>query len=326
MHLLITGANGFIGRALVARVLADGASPLTRLSLLDLGMSTHADARVRAIAGDISEPGMIAQALSEPVDIIIHLASIPGGMAERDPELGWRVNVEATARLIQCAAAQDNLPVFVFASSIAVFGNMPHEGVDDRTALRPLMSYGAHKQIGEIAICDATRRRQLDGRAVRVPGIVMRPPARTGQLSAFMSEIIRETAAGRVYQCPVSASAGLWLMSLDCIVDNLLHAACMQVPETVTTRAWTLPALHLSMAELVDAVGRCCGHDTARLVEYRPDPMLEDTFGAHPPLHTAQADALGFKHDGDVVTLVQRALAAGHLDSALTADTMRNMT
>jgi len=324
MHLLITGANGFIGRALVAHLLADATCPFTRLTLLDLHLPPCADQRVRAIAGDIGDPTVIAQAFAEPADTIIHLASIPGGMAERDPALGWKVNVEASARLIEHAGTQDNLPVFVFASSIAVFGTMPQEGVDDSTPLRPLMSYGAHKQIGEIMLCDATRRGQVDGRAVRVPGIVMRPPARTGQLSAFMSEIIRETAAGRRYQCPVSAGARLWLMSLECIVDNLLHAARMPAPGPDCARAWTLPALHLSMAGLVEAVGHCGGHDTSALVEYRPDPKLEQTFGSHPPLRAAQADALGFRHDGDVKTLVQRALAADKFNAANPADTIRN--
>jgi len=324
MHLLITGANGFIGRALVARLLADGACAFTRLTLLDLNLPTCADQRVRRVAGDFSNPAIIAQAFSEPVDCIIHLASVPGGMAERDPELGWKVNVEATSRLIGHAGAQGDMPVFVFASSIAVFGRMPPKGVDDATPLRPLMSYGAHKQIGEIILCDAARRGQIDARALRVPGIVMRPPARTGQLSAFMSEIIRETAAGRRYQCPVSAKARLWLMSLECIVDNLLHAAQMPAPGPEYPRAWTLPALHLGMAELVKAIGRCCGHETACLVEYAPDPELEEAFGAHPPLHTAWADALGFRHDGDVKTLVQRALAADKFNAANPTDTIRN--
>jgi len=310
VHLLVTGANGFIGRALVARVLADPQWPLTRLSLLDLHLQAQTDPRVRGISGDISDPAIIAQVFSEPVDAIMHLASIPGGMAERDPELGWRVNVEASARLFQYAAAQANIPVVVFASSIAVLGQMPPAGVNDATPLRPLLSYGAHKQIGEIALCDATRRGQIDGRALRIPGIVMRPPARTGQLSAFMSDIIRETAAGRRYQCPVSAGARLWLMSVECIVDNLLHAMSMPTPVPASARAWTLPALHLRIAELVDAVGQVCGHDAAALVTYKPDPILEQTFGSHPPLQTAQADALGFGHDGDPITLVKRALAA----------------
>ncbi|MFT4247428.1 MAG: NAD-dependent epimerase/dehydratase family protein [Pseudomonas sp.] len=308
MNLLITGANGFIGQALVRRLLAADVPRPTRLTLLDLHAGEHADPRVVAIAGDIADPQLLDHAFAEPVDAIFHLASIPGGMAERDYPLGWRVNVEATAALAHRAGAQGNSPVFVFASSIAALGAPMPATVDDTTPLRPGMSYGAQKQIGEILLQDLSRRGLIDARSVRLPGIVMRPPARTGQLSAFMSDLIRETAAGRAYTCPVSAQATLWLMSVERIVDNLLHAALMATPGD--TRAWTLPALHLSIAELIEAVGHHRGLDAAALVDFQPDAALEQAFGAHPPLSTPAADALGFRHDGDAIALVRRALAA----------------
>jgi nucleoside-diphosphate-sugar epimerase len=308
MNLLITGANGFIGQALVRRLLEAIDPPPTRLTLLDLHAGEYADPRVVAIAGDIADPQVLERAFTQPVDAIFHLASIPGGMAERDYALGYRINIEATAALLHRAGVQGNTPTFVFASSIAALGAPLPDAVDDATPLRPGMSYGAQKQIGEILLQDVSRRGLVDGRAVRLPGIVMRPPARTGQLSAFMSDLIRETAAGRAYTCPVSAQATLWLMSVERIVDNLLHAARMPTPGA--TRAWTLPALHLSIAELISAVGQHRGLDAAALVNFQPDPALEQAFGAYPPLSTPAADALGFRHDGDAVALVRRVLAA----------------
>ena len=308
MNLLITGANGFIGQALVQRLLTADTLRPTRLTLLDLHVDDYADPRVTAIAGDIGDQQVLDRALAEPVDTIFHLASIPGGMAERDYALGWRVNVDATAALAHRVGAQGNTPRFVFASSIAVLGATLPTSVDDTTALHPSMSYGAQKQIGEILLQDLSRRGLIDVRSVRLPGIVMRPPARTGQLSAFMSDLIRETAAGHAYTCPVSAQAALWLMSVERIVDNLLHAALMPAPNH--GRTWTLPALHLSIAELIEAVGRYCGLDASALVSFSPDPALEQAFGAYPPLSTPAAESLGFRHDGDAVALVRRALNA----------------
>ena len=123
--------------------------------------------------------------------------------------------------------------------------------VNDTTPLRPQLTYGAQKLLGEILLGDFSRRGWMDGRAIRLPGIVARPPQRTGQLSAFMSDIIRELAAGRSYACPVAADSTTWLMSVQCIVDNLLHAAMLPVAACNDTRVWTLPALHTSMAALV---------------------------------------------------------------------------
>lgn len=308
MHLLVTGANGFIGKALVRRLLADQAG-LDRLTLLDLKLDRSDDPRVVAIAGDIADPAVLERAFQAPVDVVFHLASVPGGATERDPALGYRVNVAATAALIEHAGAAGKRPVFVFASSIAALGADLPARVDDDTPLRPTLAYGAHKQIGEILLQDASRRGRIDGRGIRLPGIVMRPPAPAGLLSAFMSDLIRETAAGRRFTCPVSAQARLWLMSVDGIVGNLLHAAHMPTPDG-RPRTCTLPALHLTIAELIGAVSAHGGHDAAALVRFQPDAALERTFGAYPELATPAAEALGYRHDGDAVALVRRALAA----------------
>ena len=64
------------------------------------------------------------------------------------------------------------------------------------------------------------------------------------------------------------------------------------------------------MAELVDAIAAIHGDDVLRRVTYQSNPALEANFGRHPPLFTPAADAVGFHHDGDLRTLVQRALSA----------------
>ncbi|MFT3763047.1 MAG: NAD-dependent epimerase/dehydratase family protein [Pseudoxanthomonas sp.] len=315
MNLLVTGANGFIGKALVRRLLAGVEGlPVRRLALLDVRLDPSDDPRVRALPGDLADTSVQQAAFAEPMDAVFHLASIPGGMAEQDYALARRVNLDAVADLLDRAAAQAKPPVFVFASSIAALGAPLPAQVDDRTPLRPGMSYGAQKQIGEILVQDFSLRGKVDGRCVRLPGIVMRPPARTGQLSAFMSDLIRELHAGRPYTCPVSPQATLWLMSLQRIVDNLIHAALLDPARLAggDSRAWTLPALHLSIAELAAAAGRVGGHPVESLLDFRPDPKLEAAFGAYPPLSTPAADALGFLHDGDADSLVRRAIASAN--------------
>ncbi len=317
MNLLITGANGFIGRALAQRLLSDQAprrfaEPSPHLTLMDLTFTGPETPRVRRVPGSIADPKVLAQAFAAPVDVVFHLASIPGGMAEQEYELAREVNLDATVRLLESARAQSlatSKPVtFVFASTIAVFGSPLPAVVNDASPFRPKLTYGAQKLVGEILLEDFHRRGWVQGRAVRLPGIVARPPQRTGQLSAFLSDIIRELAAGRSYACPVAADSTTWLMSLPCIVDNLLHASLMAPEACRDSRAWTLPALRMSMTELVASIAEVYGSEVLNRVTYGSNPALEANFGRYPPLETPAAEAAGFKHDGDLPTLVRRAL------------------
>jgi nucleoside-diphosphate-sugar epimerase len=312
MNLLITGANGFIGKALTARLLRGAVGGTDQhMLLLDLAMQGEAPAHCSHLSGNFGDPALLERAFSQPVDVIYHLASVPGGTAEQQYELGRRVNLDATVALLEAAAAQARrsfAPTFVFASSIAVIGAPLPDPVTDATPTRPQLTYGAHKLVAEILIEDFHRRGWLTGRSIRLPGIVARPAQRTGQLSLFMSEIIRELSAGRSFTCPVSADSTLWLMSIHRVVDNLLHASRLTEAQCDGRRVWTLPALRCSMTELVQAVGEVYGVDAASQVAYESTPALEANFGRHPPLFTPAAEAAGFCHDGTLATLVRRAL------------------
>jgi D-erythronate 2-dehydrogenase len=315
MNFLITGANGFIGKALTSRLLNDcgGMPGLERVTLIDLAFQGPEPPRVRRLSGSVADPELLAKAFDTAIDVVFHLGSVPGGEAEQNYELGRRVNIDGMIMLLEAcresAIALGQPPRFVFTSSIAVLGSPLPAIVTDETPPRPKLSYGAHKLVGEILLEDCTRRGWIIGRALRLPGIIARPPQRTGQLSAFLSDIIRELAHGRRYVCPVAEDCTTWLMSVHCVVDNLLHAAALSKEACGGTHVWTMPALRATMAELVQAIAEVYGQDVLERVSYDSNPALEYHFGRYPPLVTVAADAMGFRHDGDFPTLVRRALA-----------------
>jgi hypothetical protein len=141
--------------------------------------------------------------------------------------------------------------------------------------------------------------------------VLARPPARTGQLSAFLSDLIRELAAGRDFTCPTTPEASTWASSLPCVVEQLLHAATFDVAASDGHRTLTLPTLRFAMAELVQAVGRVYATPAADLVRWAPDERIEVLFGRFPPLLTPRAQAAGFRPDHDLDTLVRQALVLG---------------
>jgi nucleoside-diphosphate-sugar epimerase len=308
--ILVTGAHGFVGRRLVDRLLHGDGPPHWRdspLLLLDQAEGGRRGARVRNVVGDLTDPRVLDECFSEPIAGVFHLASVPGGAAERDFELGLRVNLRGTLALLEAARQQQRAARFVFASTVGVYGAPLPARIDETTLPQPTLSYGAHKLAGETLVADYARRGWIEGVSLRLPGIVARPAA-GGLLSAFMSQLIRELAAGRPFTCPVSPGGRAWWMSRSCVVENLLHAASLPAAMLRGSSAWLLPVLHASVGDVVAAVARTHGHDCATLVHYAPDAAIEAQFANLPPLSCPAALAAGFRHDGTLDRLVARSL------------------
>jgi nucleoside-diphosphate-sugar epimerase len=313
MKVLVVGSEGYIGQALIARLLggepvAGTTSAAQQITRLDVRMGVRTpEPRLRAIEGDITDREVLKQAIAGGVDCVFHLASIPGGAAEKNFELGLKVNLQATIDLLEVLRLAGQCPRLVFASTIGIYGVPMPALIDEHTVPEPSLSYGAHKYIGEVLIADYGRRGFVDGRAVRIPGIVARPPT-TGMLSIFLSDLIRELAAGRPFRCPVSADAPSWWMSRPCIVDNLLHAAAIGPAVLASGRTFLMPVLRATIGEVVAAIAALHGPDVLRRIEYAPDAKLQAQFANYPPMHAPRALAAGFKNDGTLERLVQRAL------------------
>jgi nucleoside-diphosphate-sugar epimerase len=305
LRIAITGAGGFVGSGLTAALARRGGAEIVAV---DARLPAMPDGVVRA-EGDLADSGFRAGLFERPFDAVYHLAAIPGGAAARDYALGWRVNVEATVGILEALAAQAKPARLVFASSIGVFGvPLPADKVDDETLPLPTMSYGAQKLMMETLVADFARRGLVNGVALRLPGIIARPRQPGGHLSAYMSDILHALAAGERFTCPVSAEATAWFMSRRRVVENLIHAGELPAGRLDSRRAFNLPALHLTMAELVDGAAAHFGSHVRKLVSYAPNEALQAQFGAYPPLHTPIADALGFGHDGGAAALVANAL------------------
>lgn len=306
MAIIVTGAGGFVGRAVIEALGARGAAVVavdTHLAAFQPGPN------LRLVQGDLSDPAVRAEAFDGGVTGVAHLAAVPGGAAEANPALSRQVNINATLDLFEEAAKAAPGVRVVFTSTIAVFGDpLPANGVDDNTPLQPRMIYGAHKAMIETAVATLSRRGQIDGISLRLPGIVARPKGPSGLKSAFMSDLFHALKAGEAFVSPVSEQATLWLMSVSQVAQNIVHGLGVDTSLAPASRVMTLPALRVSMGDLAAAVAVQTGQ-TVGSVSYSPDAGLEAAFGAHPPLSTPAADRAGFVHDGDVDRLVARALS-----------------
>jgi D-erythronate 2-dehydrogenase len=297
LKVLVTGAAGFVGRALLQRL-----RPHHQLVALDRHPPDVDCAD--CITGDLTDHGIVANLREHGFEAVVHLATMPGGAAERDPESAWRVNVDATRRLFDAMALSAQPVRIVYASSIAVFGDPLPADLHEDSPVAPTLLYGAHKAMMEQWLGTLTRRGQVHGMSVRLPGIVARPRAPAGLKSAFLSDVVHALRAGEPIELPVSRAATTLLMSVDLAAANLQHALEHRAVGTVT-----LPALRVQVGEYVDAIAAAAGVD-ARHVQWTPDAVIEAQFGRWPELYTPRALALGFAREAGIQELVRSTLSA----------------
>jgi UDP-glucose 4-epimerase len=145
--VLVTGGAGFIGRRVVAALLAQGAE----VTVADL-KPFSGDPSVRVVTGDLVEPEIAAEAVAPGTDVIIHLAARTSVLESlQDPEATYRNNVALTAGLLELAR-QQAVQTFLFASTNAVVGNVGASVITEQAPLRPLTPYGATKAASEMLI------------------------------------------------------------------------------------------------------------------------------------------------------------------------------
>jgi nucleoside-diphosphate-sugar epimerase len=304
--ILVTGANGFIGRRLVARLAEDPQFADAQITACDIIAPALSIPRVESIVGDLADDDFLARVTEGAPDLVFHLASILSGEAEANYARARRVNIEATLSLFEALRHPDVPPRVVFASSKAVFGPPLPDRVDDTTQPFPTMVYGAHKRMMEIALEQFSASGWIDGIAIRLPGVFPRADANARQRSAFISLIFRAVARGEDMVLPVSPDGTTWIISMTACIDAFVHAALVPPERLNQRRAMNLPAQNVAFGDLVAALHAAFPQSRSR-IDYVPQADIVAQF-TQPPLATPLADSLGFTHDGDLQTLIRRAL------------------
>src|SRR5437763_3720920 len=298
MRIVITGGCGFLGRRVALKLLAEG-SPLGRVDELALfdnapsALPLPEDKRLTIVTGDIADRETIARLITRDTDAVFHLAAIVSGQAEADTDLGYRVNLDGTRAVLDACRALGTAPRLVFASSLAVYGGSLPPEVGDDTALTPQTSYGTQKAIGELLVNDYSRKGYVDGRALRLPTVVVRPGRPNRAASTFASSMIREPLLGQDAVCPVSPDTVMALASPRRVVAALAHAHDLPTDAFGASRTRQLPGFSVSVGEMAEAVRRAGGEGAYRRIAWRPDPQIQAIVGSWPrALASPRADAL----------------------------------
>lgn len=319
MNVLITGGAGFIGSLLARTLLVQGTLDGQRIERLVLADRVEApadllaDGRVRAAVGPLlAQADDMARAR---YDAVFHLASAVSAECEADFELGMRSNLDSTRSLLDALRAGGNAPRLVFASSAAVFGGDPPSLpvpslVEDPTLATPQTSYGTQKLMLEQLIGDYTRKGFLDGRAVRLLTVSVRPGRPNGAASGFLSGIVREPLAGIESVCPVPLETEVALASPARTIAALLRVYEASREDFGGRSALNLPALSVRVGDMLNALQTVAGAAVRSLVRFEPDPRVERIVSTWPArFRSLRADKLGLLPDPSFESIIEQYIA-----------------
>ena len=289
MKILITGGSGFLGARLARTLLAQGklslagspAQAVDSITLADRAPPPEdlsRDPRVKFVGGDLNEQIASRAIPAAGTDVVFHLAAAVSGECEADFDLGMRSNFDATRALLDACRALGSQPTFVFASSLAVFGNLPGqplpEPIRDFTLPTPQSSYGIQKFIGEQLVADYARKGFIRGRSVRLMTVSVRPGRPNGAASSFLSGMIREPLAGQQAACPVAPETSVALSSPARTIEGVIRAAQATDAEWGPLTGVNLPSLRTTVGEMAAALERVAGKTATALLDWTPDPAI----------------------------------------------------
>jgi len=266
--VLITGANGEIGHALVANLAEHRKQAVVAL---DINALDPRIARLvhREITGSILDNNLLERILAEfEVDLIFHLAALLSTRSEFTPMAAHHVNVEGTLNLLEFAARETESHgrpvVFVYPSSIAAYGLPDLESrrkagrVREDDWNKPVTMYGCNKLYCEhlgryyakhYKQLSEARSPRVDFRCVRFPGLISAVTEPSGGTSDYASEMIHAAARDEPYACFVRPDSRIPFMAMPDAIEALLKLS-IAAPNRLWCTAYNVQAFSPSAEEI----------------------------------------------------------------------------
>jgi len=283
--ILITGAAGEIGDALVMNLAKQDINQIVTLDLKELSPTNSA--HITHVQGDIMDKALLARLVSEyEISIIYHLAALLSTRAEFTPEAAHEINVEGTLELLKLASEQSQWrgePVqFIFPSSIAAYGMPDLEVKANYPRVRewewnyPRTMYGCNKLYCEmLGIYYSEHYRQLaadrpvmvDFRGIRFPGLISAFTLPSGGTSDYGPEMLHAAARGEPYACFVREDTGIPFMAMPDAVNALVNLAAAPA-SALSRRVYNVTSFSLTAAEFREQV---LGYFPDARITFEPD-------------------------------------------------------
>lgn len=264
-RILVIGACGQVGTELVENLAEKFGSD--RVIASDI--RDNADFAARYLKLDVLDREAVKSVVNEfQVTEVYHLAALLSATAEKNPEFGWKLNMDGLFSILDLA--KDGLIKKIFwPSSIAVFGpSTPKANTPQQTIMEPTSVYGISKFAGE-RWCDYYFRRYgVDVRSIRYPGLIGWKSLPGGGTTDYAVEIFHKALESGEYECFLSAETSLPMMYMSDAIKATIDI--MQAPsDQIKIRSsYNISAMSFNPAEIAVEISK---HIPEFQISYAPD-------------------------------------------------------
>jgi UDP-glucose 4-epimerase len=279
-HVLVTGASGFVGGAVVRTLRNTGA----RVTAIDQAAFPASD--VTSLVGDLTDRRVRDAAVTDGLTGIVHLAAVTSVLRSvEDPMAVYEANVAVTAGLLELARAR-GVGRFLLSSTNAVVGDVGSQRIREDTPLRPLTPYGATKAACEMLMSAYAGSYGMATCALRLTNVY--GPGMQHK-DSFVARLMKAARSGTTVQIYGDGTQVRDFVHVDDVVRGLLLA---------WERRWVGP--------LIVGAGRSVTVlevlDTARRITGRPLPAthVPPKLGEMPAVIVDIARARGLGYDPEV--------------------------
>ena len=205
------------------------------------------------------------------IDTIYHLAAMLSAVAEKNPQAGWNVGVNALYNILE-VAREFNCSVF-FPSSIGAFGpTTPLDNTPQNTIQRPTTMYGVTKVTGEL-LCDYYFKRfGVDTRGVRYPGIISNVTMPGGGTTDYAVEIYYDAVKHKKFTCPLARGTFLDMMYMPDTIDAAIDLMEANPSKLKHRNAFNVTAMSFDPEILANEIKK---HIPDFVMEYNVDTMKQ---------------------------------------------------
>jgi nucleoside-diphosphate-sugar epimerase len=266
--IMVIGSSGQIGTELVAKLRElFGSSNVIASDLREGAPELMQSGPFETL--DVMDGARVAEVIKKNgVTQVYLLAALLSATAEKNPKLGWKLNMDGLFTILDLAK-EGTLKKVYWPSSIAVFGpTTPRDNTPQFTVMEPNTVYGISKQAGERWCEYYFQKYGVDVRSLRYPGLIGWKSAPGGGTTDYAVHIYHEALKKGSYECFLKEDTTLPMMYMDDAIKATIDLVEAPLDKVKIRSSYNLAGMSFSPKDIALEIKK---HIPSFSISYKPD-------------------------------------------------------